>query len=376
MTTISVVMPSMNEEGTIATCIKKAQNMFRALGVDGEIIVVDNSTDGTPQIARSLGATVLSGVEGYGNAYLIGLAHASGDYIAIADADNTYDLEELPKFMNPLMNNEADFIIGTRLKGTIRKGAMPALHQYIGNPLLTWMLNILFKVNISDAHCGMRAFTHEALDRMDLKTKGMELASEMVIEAADKGLRIKEVPITYHVREAPSKLRSFEDGWRHVRFMMMYRPTPFLFVPGLIVFLMGVLLTGTLVIEGDIVETGLHSFVLGAILTIIGSQILATAIYVRAYGYVHGINREEGLIKKLLDYHSLEKELLAGGLLVLLGLLLGLQVVTIWVSSGYGSLSEISTAVAALVSAAVGLQMIFTSILLSILMLDMDGERV
>ncbi len=211
MPAISVVMPSMNEENTIRTCIQKALSVFEQYGLDGEIIVVDNSTDRTAEIARSMGAEVIGPVKGYGNAYLTGLANAKGDFIAIADADNTYDLLELPKFLDLLMKDEADFVIGSRLKGDIKKGAMPWLHQYIGNPLLTWLLNMLFKVGISDAHCGMRVFTRDALERMSIKTHGMEMASEMVIEAADKGLRIMEVPITYDVRDSPSKLQSFQD---------------------------------------------------------------------------------------------------------------------------------------------------------------------
>ena len=226
MPSLSIVMPSMNEEETIRICIEKAQSIIKKYGIEGEVIVADNSSDRTPEIAASMGAKVIGPIKGYGNAYLKGLAEAKGDYIAIADADNTYDLLELDKFLDPLMSGEADFVMGTRIKGNIKKGAMPWLHQYIGNPLLTGMLNFLFKTEISDAHCGMRAFTKEALNKMHLKTHGMELASEMVIEAAKSELRIKEVPISYYSRRAPSKLRSFHDGWRHVRFMMLYQRSP------------------------------------------------------------------------------------------------------------------------------------------------------
>jgi len=376
MSTISIVMPSMNEENTIGICIEKSLAVFDNYKLEGEIIVVDNSTDRTAEIARSMGAIVIDSVKGYGNAHIAGLSRSEGDYIAIVDTDNTYDILELPKFFDLLISGDADFVIGSRLKGNIKKGAMPLLHQYIGNPLLTYVLNFLFKTRISDAHCGMRAFTRDALDKMNIKTRGMEMASEMVIEAADKGLRIKEVPITYYVRDAPSKLRSFQDGWRHLRFMILYRPMPFLFVPGAFVFLLGMFLTATIMLKGDVVDKRLHSFILGSMLLVIGSQILTTGIYMRAYSFVHGMyEREDGWVKKFLDYHSLEKELVAGGLVVAAGLFLGASVVSTWIKSGYGSISEIEFAIMAMVFGAIGLQMIFMSIFLSVLMLDIDTER-
>jgi len=375
MPTISIVMPSMNEEKTIGICIKNSLAVFDNYEIKGEIIVVDNSTDRTAEIARSMGAIVIDSVKGYGNAYIAGLSRSKGDYIAIVDADNTYDILELPKFFDLLISGDADFVIGNRLKGNIKKGAMPLLHQYIGNPLLTWVLNYLFKTRISDAHCGMRAFTRDALNKMNIKTHGMEMASEMVIEAADKNLRIKEVPITYYVRDAPSKLRSFQDGWRHLRFMILYRPMPFIFVPGAFVFLLGMFLTATIMLKGDVVENRLHSYILGSMFLVIGGQILTTGIYMKAYGFVHGMyEREEGWFKKLLNYHSLEKELVAGGLVVAAGLFLGASVVSTWIKSGYGSISEIEFAIMAMVFGAIGLQMIFMSIFLSVLMLDIDTD--
>ncbi len=375
MPSLSIVMPSMNEEETIKICIEKAYEIFKKYEIEGEVILADNSSDRTAEIAASMGAKVIGPVKGYGNAYLKGLAHAKGDYIAIADADNTYDLLELSEFLEPLMKGEADFIIGSRLKGNIKKGAMPWLHQHIGNPLLTAMLNMLFNTNISDAHCGMRAFTKEALEKMDLKTRGMELASEMVIEASKSGLRIMEVPITYHPRQAPSKLRSFHDGWRHVRFMMLYRPLPFLFIPGAVVFILGALITGTLLLNGNAVENRMHSFILGSMFLIIGGQTLATGGYIKTYGLVHGMYRkgDEGS-RKLLDYHSLEKELVAGSLILGAGILLGLKVAWSWASSGYGSLAEVESAVVAMVLAFIGLQLIFSAIILSVMLLEVDTE--
>ncbi len=374
MPSLSIVMPSMNEEETIRICIEKAQSIIKKYGIEGEIIVADNSSDRTPEIAASMGAKVIGPIKGYGNAYLKGLAEAKGDYIAIADADNTYDLLELDKFLDPLMSGEADFVMGTRIKGNIKKGAMPWLHQYIGNPLLTGMLNFLFKTEISDAHCGMRAFTKEALEKMHLKTHGMELASEMVIEAAKCGLRIKEVPISYYSRRAPSKLRSFHDGWRHVRFMMLYQPVPFLYLPGAFVFILGFLITTSLLLTESAAYNRLHSFVLGSMLLIIGGQTLATGVYMKTYGLIHGMYRNDTASKKLLNYHSLERELLGGSLILGFGLVLGLKVAYTWISSGYGSLKEVESAVISMVLAAVGLQLIFSAIFVSVMLLEVDTD--
>jgi glycosyltransferase involved in cell wall biosynthesis len=375
MPELSVVMPSMDEEQTIKICIQKARSVFDQYGLEGEIIVVDNSSDRTAEIASSMGAKVIRSVKGYGKAYLTGLSQAKGDYIAIADADNTYDLLELPKFLDPLMRGDADFVIGSRLKGTIKKGAMPWLHQHIGNPFLTWLLKRLFNIPISDAHCGMRAFTKDALGKMNIKSHGMEMASEMIIEAADKGLKIKEVPITYYVRDAPSKLRSFQDGWRHIRFMMLYRPVPFLVAPGVFVFFLGMLLTATIMLKENIEENRMHSLILGSMLLLIGSQTITTGIYMKAYGFVHGMYKSDsGFIKKLLDYHSLERDLVTGALLVVTGIFIGFRVISTWVQSGYGPMLEIGNAVMAMLFGAIGLQIIFTSIFLSVLMLDVDTD--
>ena len=374
MPSLSFVMPSMNEEETIRICIEKAQYILKKYNIDGEIIVADNSSDRTAEIAVAMGANVIGPIRGYGNAYLKGLALAKGDYIAISDADNTYDLLELDKFLDPLMAGNADFVIGTRIKGDIKKEAMPWLHQYIGNPLLTEMLNFLFETKISDAHCGMRAFTKEALEKMNLKTHGMELASEMVIEAAKCGLRIKEVPITYYSRRTPSKLNSFRDGWRHVRFMMLYRPVPFLYLPGAFVFILGFLIISALLFTESAAYNRSHSFILGSMLLIIGGQTLATGGYMKTYGLIHGMYQVDKKSKKLLSYHSLEKELFVGSIILGLGLILGLKVAYTWIISGFGSLKEVESAVISMVLAAIGLQLIFSAIFISVMLLEVDTD--
>ena len=374
MPSLSFVMPSMNEEETIRICIEKAQYILKKYNIDGEIIVADNSSDRTADIAVAMGAKVIGPIKGYGNAYLKGLALAKGNYIAISDADNTYDLLELDKFLDPLMAGDADFVIGTRIKGDIKKEAMPWLHQYIGNPLLTEMLNFLFKTKISDAHCGMRAFTKEAFEKMNLKTHGMELASEMVIEAAKCGLKIKEVPITYYSRRTPSKLNSFRDGWRHVRFMMLYRPVPFLYLPGAFVFILGFLITSSLLFTESAAYNRSHSFILGSMFLIIGGQTLATGGYMKTYGLIHGMYQVDKKSKKFLNYHSLEKELFVGSIILGIGIILGLKVAYTWIISGFDSLKEVESAVISMVLAAIGLQLIFSAIFISVMLLEVDTD--
>ena len=368
---VSVVIPTKNEEKSIGICIQKIQKVFNEHHIDGEIIVADNSTDNTAEIAKGMGVKVIVPEEhGYGNAYRFGFARASGDYIVMGDGDNTYDFMDIPRLLEPLKRGEADLVLGSRFKGEIKKGAMPWHHRYIGNPLLTKILNLLFKIRVSDAHCGMRAFTREAYEKMNLKAGGMEFASEMIIEAVRKNLRIKEVPITYYPRILPSKLHSFSDGWRHLRFMMLYKPIPFLFVPGVVVFLLGLLLSLTILLRGNAETSHMHSLIFGSILVIIGFQTLATGIYMKAYAAVHGLCEKEGFIKKLLDYHSLEKELIIGATLLLIGVAIGLKVVLTWISIGFGSLSEVESAVIAMVLAATGIQTIFMAIFLSVLLLE------
>lgn len=368
---ISVIIPCMNEEKTIGKCIQKARAALKKEGLDGEIIVSDNSTDRSREIAQQMGAKVVIPMNrGYGNAYMEGIRYAKGRYLLFADADNTYDLHEMHRLLRPLIDGSADFVMGTRLKGGIKTGSMPWLHRYIGNPALTWILNLLFKTHFSDTHCGMRAITRESYLKLDIKSEGMEYASEMIIEAARKKLRMKEVPVTYYPRITPSKLHSWGDGWRHLRFMMLYNPTPFLFIPGLFVFCLGVFMTAALSMRGNVETTSLHSFILGSMLAIIGVQMIATGGYMKIYGIIHNKIDRTGITAKFLDYHSLEVGLLLGLILFAGGIFSGAGVIYKWISSGYGSLSEVGNAVIAMVLAAVGIQIIFSTLIISIFLLD------
>lgn len=371
MPLVSVVIPAMDEEETIGECIRRSLAVFSEMGIEGEVIVADSSSDSTPQVALSLGAEVVRPEKlGYGNAYLAGFEKARGRYIIIMDGDLTYDPREMPQFISLLASGEADFVIGTRLKGTIKKGAMPPLHRHIGNPLLTRILNLLFGSGISDAHCGMRAITREALEGLNLRAGGMEFASEMVIGASRKRLRIREVPITYHPRKGVSKLRTFSDGWRHLRFMMLYRPGPFLFIPGSIAIISGLALTIFVLLQGSGQELRTHSLILGSMLLITGYQTLLSGLYVRAFGRSYGAEGGGGLVGRLMDYHSLEKELFVGIALLAGGVLLGLDMIFGWAGAGYGAIQEIETAMMAMILSIMGLQTIFSAIFISLLLLN------
>ena len=365
----------MDEEETIGECIRRARAVFEGMGIEGEVIVADSSGDETPEIARSLGAEVVRPEKlGYGNAYLAGFSRARGRYIVIMDGDLTYDPLEIPEFIRVLESGRADLVIGTRLKGRIEEGAMPALHRYLGNPLLTGILNLLFGAGISDAHSGMRAITREALDRLHLRAGGMEFASEMLIEASRKGLSIEEIPITYHRRRGTSKLRSFTDGWRHLRFMILYRPGPFLLGPGAVALLLGLALTLFVLMQEPSRDLRAHSLILGSMLLIMGYQTLLSGFYIAAFGKAYGVEDPGRLARILTSYHSLEKELLAGLAFLGGGVVLGLDVVLRWMEAGYGSIQEMQESVMAMILVVIGVQTIFSAVFISLLLLN-SGEE-
>jgi len=220
---LSIVLPCRNEEETIGICVKKALSFLNSSNLKGEVIVSDSSTDSSAKIAFEAGAKVVKhNLIGYGNAYLKGFAAAKGDYIIMADADNTYDLLEAEKFIK-VLDAGADFVLGNRFAGKMQAGAMKPLHRYIGNPLLNFVFNVLFNTNFSDTHCGFRAFRRKFLDELKSGAPGMEFALEMVLKAVKGNYKIKEVPVNYFVRKSPSHLRSFQDGLRHLRFMLKQR---------------------------------------------------------------------------------------------------------------------------------------------------------
>ncbi len=371
---VSVILPALDEERTIGECIKKIQKVFHDTGINGEIIVADSSRDQTGAIAKSLGARVIRPEKsGYGNAYLTGFKNAQGRYIVMGDADNTYDFLEIPKLLAPLQNG-ADFVIGSRFKGTIQKGSMDGLHRYIGNPVLTWMLNCIFNTHYSDTHSGFRAITREALDRLSLTTGGMEFASEMLVMASKERLRIEEVPISYYPRLTPSKLHSFADGWRHIRFVLLMKPLPFIAVPGFLFSLVGFLLMVFFYLQGDIESSHLHVFILGAILVIGGIQVVLSGFLMKTYSVIHGYEKKQGFIEILMKYHSLEIFLVLGFFSIFAGVVLGFNIFVRWISTSFGFLSEISTAILSLVFIVCGIQIFLFAVFQSMMLLNENNN--
>lgn len=367
MPDVSLIIPTRNEAETICQCIERARQVFARMNLDGEILVSDSSEDNTPDLARSCGARVIKPDKlGYGNAYLAGFEQARGDYIVMMDGDLTYDPFDMERMLSMLQSGKCDLAMGSRIKGEILPGAMPALHRYIGNPVLTWILNTLFSTSISDAHCGMRAISRPALKSLSLRSGGMEFASEMLIEAAGKNLRICEVPIVYHPRKGASKLNSFTDGWRHLRFMMLYRPAPFLLFPGLLAIILGLLLA-VVVYMSD--SSRMHSLILGGLLVIIGYQMLLGGLYFRAFAASRRMYRP-GRMERLMSYHSLENELLLGVLLLGTGVAVGIKVLLSWGASGFGPLYAAQSAMMAMILCILGIQTLLSGTFISLLLLD------
>jgi len=372
---VSVILPALDEERTIGDCIQKIQTAFHDYAINGEIIVVDSSSDKTAMIAQSLGARVIKpGKDGYGNAYLTGFRCAQGRFIVMGDADNTYDFLEIPALLAPLKQG-SDLVIGSRFRGTIHPGAMTPLHRYLGNPLLTWMINVIFQNHFTDTHSGFRAITREALDRLDLKTGGMEFASEMLVMASKEHLNIVEVPIDYYPRIASSKLHSFADGWRHIRFVLLMKPLPFVAIPGLVLSLVGLLLMAFFYLQGDIESSHLHAFILGAILMMGGIQVVLSGFLMKTYSVIHGYENRQGIIEILMKYHSLEIFLVLGFFLASAGVLLGFNIFLQWVSVNFGFLSEISTAIISLVLVVTGIQIFLFAVFQSMMLLNENNNH-
>ena len=310
---------------------------------------------------------------GYGSAYLAGFKAARGRYIVMADADLTYDFDDIPRFVAEL-DDGAELVIGDRMDN-IHPGTMPWLHRYVGNPVLTGVLNLFFRTGVKDAHCGMRAVRSEVLAALDLRTTGMEFASEMVIRASKAGLRISEVPIEYHPRAGESKLSSFRDGWRHLRFLLVHSPTHLFLVPGAAMSLLGTLITLTVLFRISVFGRAwdLHAMIGGSLLMIVGTQILALGLCAHAYG-TYFMGERDAWFDRMRARFGLEHGLLLGGAVMLAGLGIGVAILVTWARRGFGSLSEERLAVLAATLVIVGIQIFFSSFLLSILGLRRNRE--
>jgi hypothetical protein len=336
-------------------------------GIAGEVIVVDNgSEDLSAELARAAGATVIDEPRrGYGQAYLSGFAAASGDYIVMIDADLTYDFEEIPRFVREL-DDGAELVMGNRLDD-IQPGAMTVISR-IGNPILTGFLNLLHKTSAHDAHCGMRAVRRDVLPRLDLRSTGMEFASEMVIRASKEHLDVREFPIKLHQRGGDSKLSPFRDGWRHLRLILIHSPN-FLFVlPGLAMVVFGALAELTVFANLSVFGRAwsVHTLIGGAALVIVGAQVVGLGLCGRAYG-VFVMGEHDPLFERLTGRLRLEHALMFAGLVVASGLALGGIVVGRWASHGFGTLGEERLAIVSMTLVVTGIQIFFTSFLFSLL---------
>jgi len=342
-------------------------------GIAGEVIVADNdSTDASAELAQLAGARVVHEPRrGYGSAYIAGFGAARGAYILMADADLTYDFDEIPNFLRELQDG-ADMVIGDRMEN-IHPGAMPWHHRYIGNPLLSGLLNLLFHTGVSDAHCGMRAFRRDRLETLQLRTTGMEFASEMVVRAAKERLDIREIPIEYHPRGGESKLSSFRDGWRHLRFLLLHSPNHLFTLPGVAISVVGALISLTVLAHLPVLERqwDLHTLIGGSLLLIVGVQLVGLGLCAHAYA-TYFMGERDAWFDRARERLRLEHGLMLGSAVALVGLAMLVVLGLDWIARGFGSLSQERVAIFAATLLVIGIQIIFTSFLLSIIGLRRD----
>src|ERR1700687_3811913 len=371
---VSVVIPCLNEANSIGICVEKAVGAFRAAGLRGEVLVADNgSTDGSIEIAEKLGARVIRvEARGYGSALRAGIASARGAFIVMGDADDSYDFSEVPRFVEKWRQGN-DVVMGNRFRGEIKPGAMPWHHKYVGNPALSSLLNLFFNTGIGDSHCGMRGFTRAVYNRMDLRSTGMEFASEFVVKAAQLQAKVAEIPITLwpDKRGRPPHLRSVRDGWRHLRFMLLYAPNWLFLLPGASLvgaglFLVFWLLQGPRSLTPRI-TLDLHTMIFGVIFTLLGAQILSIGAFAKVFSYAERFDRSTVSLKRALTHVTLESGLLLGGGLFLIGFAGCALVVWQWISSGFGPLQQVREVLFWSMWLFLGVQIIFASFFLSML---------
>ncbi len=333
---VSIVMPCLNEAETVAICVTKARAWLQSTGTNGEVLVVDNgSTDGSAALATAAGAQVVhERRRGYGNAYLRGFAEARGEIIVMGDADDTYDFSRLDELLKPL-GDGFDMVLGNRFTGGITAGAMPWAHRYIGSPIINLIIRRFIGLRVGDSQSGFRAFTRDAYERMKLRSGGMELASEMIVNAAREGLAVTEVPAPYSVRLGESKLNTVRDGWRHLRFLLVSAPN-FLFVlPGLALVGMGLAVLAISFLAPTGIEIGSlnwQSVFAGSIFLAIGANALVFGLITKTYGVDRGFLKEDRLVRFYRKIFSLERVLAVAGILMVIGLALNFGLLAIWLS--------------------------------------------
>ena len=365
---LSIVMPCLNEAETLATCIGKARDYLERHKIAGEVLIADNgSSDGSQEIATNSGARVVPIPErGYGSALRGGIAAAKGQYIIMGDADDSYDFTNLSPFLEKLRQGY-DLVMGNRFQGGIKPGAMPVLHKYLGNPVLTWLGRLFFGSPCGDFHCGLRGFSKQAIEQLNLRTTGMEFASEMVVKASLYGLKITEVPTTLSPdgRSRPPHLKTWRDGWRHLRFLLMYSPRWLFLYPGLALMFLGFVATIWFMTQPRV-----HTLLYSATALIIGFQIVSFAIFTKAFAISEGLLPEDRKLRRFLRYINLEVGLSIGVILFLLGMGGSLYALYIWNARLYGALDPAVTmriVIPSVTALALGVQVIFSSFFLSVL---------
>jgi glycosyltransferase involved in cell wall biosynthesis len=373
---VSVVMPCLNEAETLGICIGKAQRALREANVAGEIVVADNgSSDGSVEIAERLGARVVHvKARGYGNALMGGIAAASGKYIVMGDADDSYNFGHVLRFLEPLRQG-ADLVMGNRFRGGIQKAAMPPLHRYFGNPALTWLGRLFFRSPVGDFYCGLRGFRKDAYERLGLRTTGMEFATEMIVKATLLKLQIAEVPTTLSPdgRSRPPHLRTWRDGWRTLRFFLLYSPRWLFLYPGLAFMMIGVLL-GLWLLPSPRAMGGVtldvHTMLYSAAFVLLGFQAITFAVFTKFFAVSEGLLPPDPTLDKLFQYITLEVGLAIGALLATAGLAISLYAVGAWENKHFGALDYSHTmrlVIPAALFLTLGAQTIFASFFMSVL---------
>ncbi|MBI5175627.1 MAG: glycosyltransferase family 2 protein [Candidatus Obscuribacter sp.] len=366
---VSVVMPCLNEEKALGICIEKIQKTFKEHNIDGEVVVSDNgSTDRSVEIAQSMGANLChQPLKGYGNAYLKGFEHARGRYLIMADADDTYDLTMIPDFLKGLQEGKYDFVTGSRYLGKGEKN-ITWLHRYVGNPMLTFILNLLFATSYSDVYCGYRAFTREAYEKIRPVSPGMEFNLELAINAQLAGLRIQEIPITLGERLGESKLNTFKDGWRSLRMMLIYAPNKVFLIPGLFLFGGGMLLHLVVLlrlIQSEGRALGVVSAMVALTMAVTGFQILSLWLHAKTYSWSRRFDRNNPFILSFYKLFKLETGLITGLLLTLTGSAIMAVLVFKWLNLGLTPLPRPEFAAFASTLIIIGVSCFFSSLFIS-----------
>ncbi len=383
---LTILMPCLNEVETLAVCIAKAQGYLNRSGVNGEVLIADNgSTDGSQELARTAGARVVDVAQkGYGAALAGGIDAARGRYVIMGDADDSYDFANLDHFVDKLREGYP-LVMGNRFKGGIAPGAMPWHHRYIGNPVLSFLGRLFFKTRASDFHCGLRGFDRQAIIDLNLRTTGMEFASEMLVKATLSGLKVAEVPTTLKPdgRSRPPHLRSFRDGWRHLRFLLLFSPRWLFLYPGLLLLAVGLFISA-LLIRGPVqisptLELDINTFLFGAMAIIVGMQAVSFAIIGRRFASRYGFIPRSETFDRLLESLTLERVLLVAAALTVIGLGALVWAAIAWAVTGFGALNDSAVPrfmIIAMTTIVAGLQMAMSAFMSSMINIPLIERRV